>query len=286
MAKEEKGDKVVEMDMPPLPKNMKIHPFAQTFAILTGQERDDLSADIKANGVVVPIVVNKKRDTIIDGRNRWMIATELGVQKDVPYDVFQGTDEEIPSEILRLNVFRRHLDDDQRLAYIVKIRGPILEKEGKKKQAEGAKGFKSKGDGQTSVSQLAKEGKTTEYKAQQMEKARKAGLIDDVIQKKLTPAQAASKAGSKKRTSTPKVLTFEEEVWAYWKRLVNHWPQTQHRDVFKMVTKFIDERRSVVSEAKSTEKAPAKAPATEAPAKKPAAKTGKTGKSGVTPAKK
>ena len=32
-----------------------------------------------------------------------MVATESGIQKDVPYDVFMGTDEEIPAEILRLN---------------------------------------------------------------------------------------------------------------------------------------------------------------------------------------
>jgi ParB-like chromosome segregation protein Spo0J len=265
--------KVHSLDMPPLPKNMKVHPFAQTFAILKGKEQDDLREDIKANGVVVPILVNKKRDTILDGRNRWMLASELGIQRDVPYDVFEGTDEEIPSEILRLNVFRRHLDDETRLAHIVKVRGPILEKEGKRKQAEaadvgrGKAGAFKKGAGETTVAQLAKESQASTYKTQQMEKVRKGGLIDDVIQKKMTLKEAAKKVGSK--THKPaKVLSFEDEVWARWKRFVTYWPQTQHRDVFKHVQAFITERRPLESAPKSTEKASDGAKPAKATAKK------------------
>jgi len=254
--------------VPPLSKTMKVHPFARTFDILEGKEMDDLRKDIEANGVVVPILVNKKRDTIIDGRNRWAIATELGIQTDVPYDMFQGTDDEIPSEILRLNVFRRHLTDDQRTAAIVKVRGPILEKEAKSRQAEGAKvasgkagSFKGKGEkGETTVAQLAKEAKTTGHKAQQAEKARKAGLIDDVIQKKMTLKQAAKKAGSGK--ARPRAgKTFEDEVWGRWSRFLKNWPQTQHRDVIKHVQSFISDRRPFDAPAPSVEAEKAKKPA-------------------------
>lgn len=245
---------------------MKIHPFAQTFSVLTGDELNDLREDIRTNGIVVPILVNKKRNTILDGRNRWMIATELGVQKDVPYDVFMGTDEEIPSEILRLNVFRRHLTDDQRMAAISKVRGPMLEKEAKKRQAEGAKApqgkggsFKKNGNGNggATVAQLASEAKTTPYKAQQAEKARKAGLIDDVIAKKMTLKQAAKAAGPTKKRPRKTTLTFEDEVWQKWARFIKNWPQTQHREVFRYVASFIEDRRPADAGKPSDEKSAA-----------------------------
>jgi hypothetical protein len=249
----------------PLPKVMKIHPFAQTFSVLTGDELNDLREDIRSNGIIVPILVNKSKNTILDGRNRWMIATELGVQKDVPYDVFMGTDDEVPAEILRLNVFRRHLTDDQRMAAISKVRGPMLEKEAKTRQAEGAKAAQGKGgsfkkngkNGGATVAQLAKEAKATPYKAQQAEKARKAGLIDDVIAKKMTLKQAAKQAGGGKKRPRKVQLTMEDEVWQRWSRFLKNWPQTQHREVMKYVTTFIEDRRPVDAVRPSEEKSAA-----------------------------
>lgn len=274
-------------ETPSLPKTMKIHPFARTFETLSGPEMEDLRADIKANGIVVPIVVTKKRDTIIDGRNRWMIATELGITDVTPYEVFAGKDEEIEAEILRLNVFRRHLTDDQRVAAIVKVRGPQLEAEGKARQAAGGKGVKSgsfngKGAGTTTVAQLASEAKTTPYKAQQAEDVRKAGMIDDVIQKKTTLKQAAKKvAGSKKKRPIVE-RTFEDEVWLKWSRFLKSWPQTQHREVIKHVTAFIEDRRPADAKTPSAEKAAAKAEAEKAAA----AKAKKTAPAKKAPVKK
>lgn len=272
-----------------LPKVMKIHPFAQTFSVIQGDELNDLREDIRANGIIVPILVNKKKNMILDGRNRWMIATELGVQKDVPYDVFLGTDEDIPAEILRLNVFRRHLTDDQRMAAISKVRGPMLEKEAKKRQAEGAKApqgkggsFKKNGNGGATVAQLAAEAKATPYKAQQAEKARKAGLIDDVIAKKMTLKQAAKAAGPSKRKPRKVQLTFEDEVWQKWARFLKNWPSTQHREVFKFVTVFIEDRRPADAGKPSEEKSAAiKAEAkAKANGKKPAKKKAASRKNG------
>jgi len=253
---------------PTLPKTMKIHPFARTFMTLIEGEMNDLREDIRANGIVVPIVVNAKRDTIIDGRNRWAIASELGIQDMVPYEVFAGKDDDIPAEILRLNVFRRHLTDDQRVAAIAKVRGPQLEKAGKERQSKAGKvkgGSFADGNGETTVAQIAKEAKTTEYKAGQAEKARKAGVIDDVIQKKMTLKQAAKTAGAKKHT--PKVRPFEDEVWLKWARFMNSFPHEQHRDVIKHVRAFIEDRRPLDSKAPSVEKAEAEAKAAKPKAK-------------------
>ena len=248
---------------------MKVHPVARMFAGLEGNEMNDLRNDIKANGILVPIVVNQDRDTIIDGRNRWAIANELGIQTDVPYEVFAGADEDIPAEILRLNVFRRHLTDDQRLAAIAKVRGPQLEKEGRARQVAGGKNkvsdsFNGKGAGKTRVAQLASEAKTTEYRAGQVEEVRKAGLIDDVMQKKQTLKQAHKAASATRKPVVRKPVPFEDEVWTAWSRLLKHWPQTQHRAVIAKVEQFIADRRP--ADALSPGKAK------EAEAKKAAAK--------------
>src|SRR5713101_8196064 len=110
-------------------KTYKIHPVARLFPTLEAKEMGELRDDIKARGIVTPILVNKARDTIIDGRNRWMIATELKMDGKVPMEVFEGDDADIPNEIISRNILRRHLTDDQRAAIIAKIRGPQLEKE-------------------------------------------------------------------------------------------------------------------------------------------------------------
>lgn len=244
-------------------KTMKVHPFARTFETLSKEEMTDLREDIKTRGIVVPLIVNKAKDTIIDGRNRWMIATELGLKEsEIPMVTFDGPDDEIKAEILRLNVFRRHLTEDQRVAAIAKVRGPMLEKEAKERQAAAPKGksgsFKN-GEGKTkgtTVAQIASESKSSTYKAGQAEKARKAGVLDDVIAGKKSLKQAAKSVGTKKRKPL-KTRTFEDEVWMAWARFLKKWPQTQHRDVIKHVQTFIEDRRPADAATPSDEKAKA-----------------------------
>jgi hypothetical protein len=237
-----------------MPKTMKVHPAARMFQHLEPDEMNDLREDIRTNGIRVPIVLNKKKDTILDGRNRWMIATELGLKwpSEIPHETFTGKEQDIPAEILRLNVFRRHLTEDQRTAAIVKVRGPQLEKEAKTRQGQAGKSgsFKKNGEKGTSVAQMAKEAKTTTYKVSQAEKARKAGLIDDVVEKKMTLKQAAKKAGTKSRRPR-KELSFEDDVWARWKRFMNNWPTTQHQRVFDCVIEFLSDRNPETKRAEA-----------------------------------
>jgi hypothetical protein len=151
------------------------------------------------------------------------------------------------------------------MAAISKVRGPMLEKEAKERQAEGAKAPQGKGgsfkkngkNGGATVAQLAKEAKATPYKAQQAEKARKAGLIDDVIAKKMTLKQAAKQAGGGKKRPRKVQLTLEDEVWQKWARFLKNWSQAQHREVFKYVTAFIEDRRPVDAVRPSEEKSAA-----------------------------
>jgi ParB-like chromosome segregation protein Spo0J len=141
----------LKAETPPSLKNMhpdsalpslKIHPAARELAkwltALSGKEAADLKADIQANGIKVPILVSQDQTTIIDGRNRWMIAHDLKFKvKDVPIEVYDGKEEDISNVILSRNVFRRHLTDDQRTAAIAKVFGPKLEKEAQERMKAG-----------------------------------------------------------------------------------------------------------------------------------------------------
>src|SRR6266567_3893929 len=111
-------------------KIMKIHEVAKLFPTLPAKEMKELREDIRKNGVILPVLVNKKKDTILDGRTRWMIAHELGLKESaVPTEVFKGKDEDIPGAILSRNILRRHLNDGQRVMLVAQIRGEKLEEE-------------------------------------------------------------------------------------------------------------------------------------------------------------
>src|SRR6266849_2246197 len=149
-------------------KTMKVHPVAKMFPTIGAKEMKELKADIEARGIVVPILVNKDKDTILDGRNRYNIAYELGLgDGNVPMEVFKGKDEEIPGEIIARNILRRHLTDDQRVQLVQQIRGPQIEKEAAERMKAGHPSLKSdEGRGRASE-RLAAEAKTTRHQAEQ-----------------------------------------------------------------------------------------------------------------------
>src|SRR5215475_1963308 len=80
-------------------KTMKVHPLCQminSMAPLPKDQMAELVADIKTNGIKVPILV--KGPTILDGLTRHRIAFDLKIE--VPTEEFKGKDEDIEKEIL------------------------------------------------------------------------------------------------------------------------------------------------------------------------------------------
>lgn len=84
------------------------HEFANKFPLLDGKDYTDLRDDIKANGLMTPIV--RYQDKILDGRNRKRVCDELGIEPI--YEEYSGDDP--LGYVLSMNLHRRHLNESQR----------------------------------------------------------------------------------------------------------------------------------------------------------------------------
>ena len=85
-----------------------VHPVADLFPMMTDEELADLAADIKANGLIQPIVIDQK-GLLIDGRNRAKACEIAGIEPTVR--MFEGDDPR--AFILSMNLKRRHISAGQ-----------------------------------------------------------------------------------------------------------------------------------------------------------------------------
>jgi ParB-like chromosome segregation protein Spo0J len=101
----------------PAQDHIPFHPLADVFPLMKGKEFDELVADIKARGLVEPIVTFKGK--ILDGRNRARACAEAGVKPH--YREFVGTDEDARAFVISANIRRRHLTAAQARALIKEL---------------------------------------------------------------------------------------------------------------------------------------------------------------------
>lgn len=94
---------------------IRFHEFANLFPMMQGEAMDGLREDIQANGVREPIVMLD--GAILDGRNRYMCAHDLGLE--YPVREFDGGDP--LAFVVSLNLARRHLSDGQRASIAARI---------------------------------------------------------------------------------------------------------------------------------------------------------------------
>jgi N6-adenosine-specific RNA methylase IME4 len=93
-------------------KQYEPHPIANLFPMLDGIEMSELVADIKARGLIHPITIHDGK--ILDGRNRYAACLEAGVSprfETLPDGVNPWL------RVWSLNVKRRHLPPDRRVAF-------------------------------------------------------------------------------------------------------------------------------------------------------------------------
>jgi hypothetical protein len=96
--------------------DLKIHPIADLFPMMTEEELQYLAADIKANGLVHPIIVDDENQ-IVDGRNRNAACKIAGVEPT--FDKLNGRD---PLDyIVSVNLARRNLTKGQQAMALAMI---------------------------------------------------------------------------------------------------------------------------------------------------------------------
>lgn len=89
-------------------EEMTVHPVAALFPMMTDEDLNDLAEDIKANGLVHPVVVDAEGQ-LIDGRNRLEACRRAEVEPE--FMTLNG--QEPVAFILSCNVNRRHLNKGQ-----------------------------------------------------------------------------------------------------------------------------------------------------------------------------
>ncbi|WP_423207988.1 hypothetical protein E2974_12440 [Paracoccus yeei] len=93
------------------------HDYANLFPMLDASGQDDLRRDIQQHGIREPVILFNGR--ILDGRNRYMAARDLGL--DFPVADFDGTDADARAYVLSTNLHRRHLTESQRAVVAAKL---------------------------------------------------------------------------------------------------------------------------------------------------------------------
>ncbi len=95
---------------------MKWHPYAETYPMLAGAEREDFrDSIIESKGAMQPILYRKVdgEKEYLDGRNRWRECDELTLP--CPEQEVWVSDEEVEEFIDKCNLYRRHLTKEQRI---------------------------------------------------------------------------------------------------------------------------------------------------------------------------
>jgi len=105
-------------------KSYEIHPEANEMPLLEGAAYEEFKKDIERNGIQHPILLLDGK--IVDGRNRYRVCTELGIEPKVK-NVKLGK-RKMRELVASENYFRRHLSVGQRGLFGSKISKTILEK--------------------------------------------------------------------------------------------------------------------------------------------------------------
>jgi len=108
-----------EVTEPVSPERLTVHPFAEEYRELGADDRAQMAADIKKNGLKQPIVLYQGK--ILDGRNRWRACLKHGIPlKPTDFIEFIGDDEAAQAFVHSCNLYRRHLTPAEKQEKIAK----------------------------------------------------------------------------------------------------------------------------------------------------------------------
>ncbi len=89
---------------------MEFHEAANIFPLLTGTEYAALRDDIKAHGLIEPVILYEGK--ILDGRNRYTACLDLGIEP--AFEEWKNGNNTPLSYVISKNLHRRHLNETQR----------------------------------------------------------------------------------------------------------------------------------------------------------------------------
>jgi ParB-like chromosome segregation protein Spo0J len=219
-----------------------VHPAADNFPLLEGKDYGELKAAIAARGLSVPIV--KKGNVILDGRNRLRACEELGVEPQfIEYD---GNDE--VGLIVSMNLLRRHLTDDQRVAILAKLRGLQLSKEAARRKHGGVPVKSPQGRVRE---QIAREAKVGEHKARSALIAVRHApdILDEVIagNVKLSDARRVTETRAPKKSRPKAELPLEQRVKKAFLNFMLKFAVTDYREVRRILWAILETPTSETS---------------------------------------
>lgn len=184
---------------------MKVHKLAELFPAMPPDEYEALKQDVKAHGVLVPIVVYAGE--IVDGRHRWQAAQETGQKcPKTEWEPASASPDDIDTELwgylLSLNSKRRHLDKSQ-LAMIAVEGSQFIEKAAYERMRMGGKP-----DPEATLPQ----GDKTRTPQARDEIAEKVGVSGRTIQKAKNVRDADPKLAEKVKQGKITVTEAEREI--------------------------------------------------------------------------
>jgi len=106
---------------------MKIHPVAELFPMLAASELNEMAESIRKEGLLNPCV--RQGDVLLDGRNRLVACKLAGVEPRF----IEYTGDSPVAFIIGVNLARRHLDKNQKIALALEIE-PHFAEEARKRQ--------------------------------------------------------------------------------------------------------------------------------------------------------
>jgi ribosomal protein S13 len=120
------------------PFKAKVHPAADIYPLIEGDEYKELRDSIHKNGLRDPVVLTNDGKFLVDGRNRLKVCRELKMSPDIVLLPEEYCEQEIIDFIMDHNSRRRHLTVSQLAAISAEI-SPLYTAAAKERQAEGGR---------------------------------------------------------------------------------------------------------------------------------------------------
>lgn len=200
------------------------HELSNIFPLMQDAEFDALKADIKQNGLIEPIWIDRD-GKIIDGRNRHRACIETGVSEK--FRTYEKSD--VLGFIIGLNLHRRHLNETQRAVVACNISNL------KNGQRATFANLQSTPVTQSKAAEMLNVSPRTVATVKAVEKEAPE-LLEKMERGEITAHEASKKVAEKKRTQERKEIADagqsvpKADKWNVWQADITTWQAPRQYD--------------------------------------------------------